>query len=103
MHPSNFRIVGFTEAPALPDIVQLAHAHGLWAIDDIGSGCDSRRRCPPGVGDEPTAAGGIAAGADVVLFSGDKLLGGPQCGIMAGSREAIGRIEVRPFDACAAG
>ena len=96
VHPSNFRIVGFTEEPALPELAQLAHAHGLWAIDDIGSGALGPG-CPAGVGDEPTAAGGIAAGADVVLFSGDKLLGGPQCGIMAGSREAIGRIEVDPL------
>ena len=57
----------------------------------------SRPGCPPGVEDEPTAAEGVAAGADLVLFSGDKLLGGPQCGIMVGSREAIGRIEVDPL------
>jgi L-seryl-tRNA(Ser) seleniumtransferase len=96
VHRSNFRIVGFTEEPALPDLVQLAHAHGIWAIDDIGSGA-LRPGCPPGVGDEPTAAQALTDGADLVLFSGDKLLGGPQCGIMAGSREAIGRIEVDPL------
>jgi L-seryl-tRNA(Ser) seleniumtransferase len=96
VHPSNFRIVGFTEQPELAEIVQLAHAHGLWAIDDIGSGALGPGR-PPGVEDEPTAAQGLAAGADLVLFSGDKLLGGPQCGIMVGSREAIGRIEVDPL------
>ena len=96
VHPSNFRIVGFTESPPLSELVQLAHAHGLWAIDDIGSGALGPGR-PPGVVDEPTAAEGLAAGADLVLFSGDKLLGGPQCGIMLGSREAIGRIEVDPL------
>jgi L-seryl-tRNA(Ser) seleniumtransferase len=96
VHPSNFRIVGFTEQADFTEMVQLAHAHGLWALDDIGSGA-LRPGCPPGVGDEPTAAEGIAAGADLVLFSGDKLLGGPQCGIMVGSREAIGRIEVDPL------
>ncbi len=96
VHPSNYRIVGFTEQPDLDEIVQLAHAHGLWAIDDIGSGA-LRTGCPPGVADEPTAADGLTAGADLVLFSGDKLLGGPQCGIMVGSREAIGRIEVDPL------
>ncbi len=96
VHPSNFRIVGFTESPPLSELVQLAHAHGLWAIDDIGSGALGSGR-PPGVVDEPTAAEGLAAGADLVLFSGDKLLGGPQCGIMLGSREAIGRIEVDPL------
>jgi L-seryl-tRNA(Ser) seleniumtransferase len=93
VHPSNFRIVGFTEQPDLAEIVELAHAHGLWAIDDIGSGALGPGS-PPGVGDEPTASEAIAAGADLVLFSGDKLLGGPQCGVMVGTREAIGRVEV---------
>ncbi len=96
VHPSNFRIVGFTEQPDFAEMVQLAHSHGLWAIDDIGSGV-LRPGNPPGVADEPTVVEGIAAGADLVLFSGDKLLGGPQCGIMVGSREAIGRIEVDPL------
>jgi L-seryl-tRNA(Ser) seleniumtransferase len=96
VHPSNFRIVGFTEQPGLPELVQLAHAHGLWAIDDIGSGA-LRPGCPPRVTEEPTAAESLAEGADLVLFSGDKLLGGPQCGILVGSREAIGRIEVDPL------
>jgi L-seryl-tRNA(Ser) seleniumtransferase len=96
VHRSNFQIVGFTEDPPLSDLVQLAHTHGIWAIDDIGSGALGPA-CPPGIVDEPTAAGGLAAGADLVLFSGDKLLGGPQCGIMVGSREAIGRIEVDPL------
>jgi L-seryl-tRNA(Ser) seleniumtransferase len=96
VHRSNFRIVGFTEETALADLVQLAHARGLWAIDDIGSGA-LRPGCPPGVGDEPTVAEGLDAGADLVLFSGDKLLGGPQCGILVGSREAIGRIEADPL------
>jgi L-seryl-tRNA(Ser) seleniumtransferase len=96
VHPSNFRIVGFTEQPGLTELVQLAHAHGLWAIDDIGSGA-IRPGSPPRVEDEPTAAESVADGADLVLFSGDKLLGGPQCGILVGSREAIGRIEVDPL------
>ncbi len=96
VHPSNFRIVGFTEEPPPSDLAQLAHAHGLWAIDDIGSGA-LRPGTPAGVDDEPTVAEGLAAGADLVLFSGDKLLGGPQCGIMVGRREAIGRIETDPL------
>src|SRR5262249_45917445 len=95
-HPSHFPIVRFTQEPDLPEIRALAHSPGLWAVDDIGSGA-LRPGCPPGVEDEPTAAEGIAAGADLVLFSGDKLLGGPQCGIMIGGREAIGRIEVDPL------
>jgi L-seryl-tRNA(Ser) seleniumtransferase len=96
VHPSNFRIVGFTESAALEDLARLAHSHGLWLIDDIGSGALGPG-CPPGVVDEPTAAGGIAAGADLVLFSGDKLLGGPQCGIMIGHEEVIARIESDPL------
>jgi len=96
VHRSNFRIVGFTEDTPLEDLVRLAHSHGLWAIDDIGSGALGPGR-PPQVVDEPTVAAGIAAGADLVLFSGDKLLGGPQCGIMVGKEEAIGRIESDPL------
>ena len=96
VHRSNFRIVGFTEAPELRDLVRLAHEHELWAIDDVGSGA-LRADVLPLPGDEPTVADGIAAGADVVLFSGDKLLGGPQCGIIAGMRTAIDRIESDPL------
>jgi L-seryl-tRNA(Ser) seleniumtransferase len=96
VHRSNFQIVGFTEEPELGDLVQLAHERGIWMIDDIGSGALGPGR-PPALADEPTAAAGIAAGADVVLFSGDKLLGGPQCGIMAGSGKAIGLIDRDPL------
>jgi L-seryl-tRNA(Ser) seleniumtransferase len=96
VHRSNFRIVGFTEAPALLDLVRLAHDRGIWAIDDIGSGALRPDLFPQAV-DEPSAAESIAAGADVVLFSGDKLLGGPQCGVIAGTRTAIERIESDPL------
>ena len=82
--------------PGLAELVQLAHEKNLWMIDDIGSGALGPGR-PPHVGDEPTAAAGIAAGADLVLFSGDKLLGGPQCGIMAGTAQAVGRVESDPL------
>jgi L-seryl-tRNA(Ser) seleniumtransferase len=81
----------------LEDLARLAHEHGIWLIDDIGSGA-LRPGCPPGVGDEPTAAAAIAAGADLVLFSGDKLLGGPQCGIIAGTSRSVGRIEADPLN-----
>ena len=101
VHRSNFRIVGFTESPELSDLVRLAHDRGILAIDDIGSGA-IRADILPQAGDEPTATAAIAAGADLVLFSGDKLLGGPQCGIMAGTRKAIDRVESGPSDACAA-
>jgi L-seryl-tRNA(Ser) seleniumtransferase len=96
VHPSNFRIVGFTEEPELAELVALAHDHGLSVIDDIGSGALGPGR-PPGVRDEPTAAAGIAAGADLVLFSGDKLLGGPQCGIIVGTAQAVAQVERDPL------
>ncbi|MFI5456646.1 MAG: L-seryl-tRNA(Sec) selenium transferase [Isosphaerales bacterium] len=96
VHRSNFRIVGFAEDPELTDLVRLAHENGLWMIDDIGSGALGPGR-PPQVGDEPTVALGISAGADLILFSGDKLLGGPQCGIMVGTEKAIGQVEADPL------
>ena len=96
VHRSNFRIVGFTEDAGLDELVQLAHARNLWMIDDIGSGAIGPGR-PPHTDDEPTATAAIAAGADLVLFSGDKLLGGPQCGIMAGTALAVARVEADPL------
>jgi L-seryl-tRNA(Ser) seleniumtransferase len=96
VHRSNFQIVGFTAEPGVADLVQLAHHASLFLIDDIGSGALGPGR-PPEVGDEPTASEAIAAGADLVLFSGDKLLGGPQCGIMAGTARAVGQIESDPL------
>ena len=96
VHHSNFRIVGFTEEAPLDGLAQLAHDRGLAMIDDIGSGALAPGQ-PPGVGDEPLVSEGIAAGADLVLFSGDKLLGGPQCGILVGTAVVIGRIEADPL------
>jgi L-seryl-tRNA(Ser) seleniumtransferase len=96
VHRSNFRIVGFTEDAELAELVRLAHDQSLWMIDDIGSGALGPKR-PPHAGDEPTATAGIAAGADIVLFSGDKLLGGPQCGVMAGTARAVSRVESDPL------
>lgn len=96
VHRSNFRIVGFTFAPELRALARLARDRGILLIDDIGSGVIRAGVIPQAV-DDPTAADGIAAGADLVLFSGDKLLGGPQCGIMAGTRKAVDRIESDPL------
>jgi L-seryl-tRNA(Ser) seleniumtransferase len=96
VHASNYRIVGFTEDVSIADLARLAHERGLVAIDDIGSGALAPG-CPPVVRDEPTAAASLAAGADVVLFSGDKLLGGPQCGILVGARDVIGQIHSDPL------
>lgn len=88
VHPSNYRVVGFTEEAPLAGLARLARERDLWMIDDIGSGA-LKAGLPPKVRGEPTASEGISLGADLVLFSGDKLLGGPQCGILVGSREAI--------------
>jgi L-seryl-tRNA(Ser) seleniumtransferase len=96
VHASNYRIVGFTESVAMAELAPLARARGLWAIDDIGSGALAAG-LPPQVEGEPTVAEGIAAGADLVLFSGDKLLGGPQCGLLVGRRAAVARVEADPL------
>ncbi|MHB1424076.1 MAG: L-seryl-tRNA(Sec) selenium transferase [Gemmataceae bacterium] len=96
VHSSNYRISGFTKSVPLTDLVALGKKHGLPAIDDIGSGAllDFARF---GFQGEPTARASIAAGADLVLFSGDKLLGGPQAGIIAGRKEWIQKIEKDPL------
>ncbi len=96
VHPSNFRLVGFVETVATSALAELAHRHGLLVMDDLGSGCllHSERY---GLGHEPMPQESIAAGADVVCFSGDKLLGGPQAGIIAGKADAIKRISRHPL------
>jgi L-seryl-tRNA(Ser) seleniumtransferase len=96
VHTSNYRISGFTESVAIADLVALGRRHNLKVIDDIGSGAllDFSRF---GFTGEPIARDSIAAGVDLVLFSGDKLLGGPQAGILAGKKEWIGKIERDPL------
>ncbi|MDF2439731.1 MAG: L-seryl-tRNA(Ser) seleniumtransferase [Abditibacteriota bacterium] len=96
VHPSNFRIVGFSEAVELPELVQLGSAHGVAVMEDLGSGVllDLSRWGLPG---EPTVQERVRSGADVICFSGDKLLGGPQCGIIVGKRESIARIRSNPL------
>lgn len=96
VHPSNYRVVGFTESVEIGPLADLGRRRGLFTIDDIGSGA-LRAGFPPGVRGEPTVSEGLGAGADVVLFSGDKLLGGPQCGIIAGRKEAVRRIASDPL------
>jgi L-seryl-tRNA(Ser) seleniumtransferase len=86
VHPSNFRVVGFSERPTVSDLAALAHEHGIPLVDDLGSGCLLE------IGDEPLVSASLASGADLVTFSGDKLLGGPQAGIVCGRRDLIERL-----------
>ncbi len=91
VHQSNFRIVGFTEQPSVPDLVRIAKRAALPLVDDLGSGSLFD------VGDEPTASSSIAAGADLVCFSGDKLLGGPQAGVVVGRADLVERLRRHPL------
>ncbi|MCA1636435.1 MAG: L-seryl-tRNA(Sec) selenium transferase [Acidobacteria bacterium] len=96
VHPSNYRIVGFTAAPGLGELADLAHDRGLPLFEDAGSGalCDLS---PYGLTDEPVISESIARGADVVAFSGDKLLGGPQAGLVVGRREFVEVLRRHPL------
>lgn len=96
VHASNFVIQGFSEQTSLPDLVALARQRDVLMIDDIGSGAlwDGERY---GISGEPRPQESVRAGADIVLFSGDKLLGGPQCGIILGKQHLIHRISKHPL------
>jgi L-seryl-tRNA(Ser) seleniumtransferase len=96
VHPSNFRIVGFTERPSLEALAALAHQHNLLLMEDLGSGCLVDLTAY-GVRGELPAGLSLKAGADVVTFSGDKLLGGPQAGILVGKREPLEHIRKNPL------
>lgn len=96
VHTSNYRIVGFTEDVPLKELVALAREHHVTLVHDIGSGA-LVDLTPWGIHDEPVAARSLQIGADVVLFSGDKLLGGPQCGIIAGRADLVRRIMEHPL------
>lgn len=96
VHPSNYRVVGFTAAPSLQALAELAHKHQLLLVHDLGSGAPLRTE-RWGLAHEPTPQESLAAGADLVCFSGDKLLGGPQAGILAGKAAVIARIEHHPL------
>jgi L-seryl-tRNA(Ser) seleniumtransferase len=91
VHQSNFRIVGFAEQPALKDLARLADRRGLVLVDDLGSGVLDE------LGDEPTVRGSLEAGAHLVTFSGDKLLGGPQAGIAVGRADLVERLRSHPL------
>jgi L-seryl-tRNA(Ser) seleniumtransferase len=96
VHSSNFRVIGFVASATLEELAGLAHRRGLLLLDDLGSGCllDTRAF---GLAWEPTPQESLRAGADLVLFSGDKLLGGPQAGVIAGRRDLIATLRRHPL------
>src|SRR6185436_14237064 len=96
VHTSNYAVVGFTESPQLHELISIGRKHSVPVIDDIGSGAllDLKKY---GIHGEPVAGDSIKAGADLVLFSGDKLLGGPQCGIIVGKSALIAKIMKHPL------
>jgi L-seryl-tRNA(Ser) seleniumtransferase len=95
VHPSNFRIEGFTERPALADLAALAVRFEVPLVDDLGSGLLQPSAGP--LRDEPAVTTTLRDGADLVMFSGDKLLGGPQAGIIAGRRDLVERVRKHPL------
>jgi L-seryl-tRNA(Ser) seleniumtransferase len=95
VHPSNFRMEGFTARPELRELAALGRELGIPVYEDLGSGCIADLR-PFGI-EEPLVRDSLAAGADLVSFSGDKLLGGPQAGILAGTPEIVARLRRNPL------
>jgi L-seryl-tRNA(Ser) seleniumtransferase len=98
VHTSNYRVVGFTESTPLADLVALARKHNLLVVDDLGSGLLVRGGLGDSdLGDEPGVPESLATGADLALFSGDKLLGGPQAGIIVGRADLITTLRKNPL------
>jgi L-seryl-tRNA(Ser) seleniumtransferase len=95
VHPSNYRVVGFTASAPAPELARLAHRSGVPFLYDIGSGL--LRSGAPMPADEPTASAALADGADLVTFSGDKLLGGPQAGIVVGRADLVATLRRHPI------
>ena len=97
VHCSNFRIIGFTREVSLEELVQLGREKGIPVMEDLGSGCFIDLS-PFGLEKEPTVQEAVASGADIITFSGDKLLGGPQAGIILGRREMVERVKRNPLN-----
>ena len=97
VHPSNYRVMGFQKAVSTEDLVALGRRHALPVMEDLGSGCLVEAG-PPGLMHEPLVADVLRSGVDLVMFSGDKLLGGPQAGILLGRREVVERIQRHPLN-----
>lgn len=95
VHRSNFKLMGFTSEPALEELVEVSHAAGLPVVDDLGSGCFVDT-ADYGLAHEMTVMESLAAGADLVCFSGDKLLGGPQAGIIVGKKALVEKLRKHP-------
>jgi L-seryl-tRNA(Ser) seleniumtransferase len=95
-HHSNFRIVGFTTEPAIEELVDLGRRHGIPIVDDLGSGALLNTE-DFGLGHEPTVQESLRAGVDLVTFSGDKLLGGPQAGIVVGKKDLVEKMRRHPL------
>jgi L-seryl-tRNA(Ser) seleniumtransferase len=96
VHPSNYRVIGFTERPRLEEIAELSRRAGIPAFEDLGSGC-LVDLAPYGVKNEPVVSASLKAGISIVAFSGDKMLGGPQAGIIAGTKEIVERVRKNPL------
>jgi L-seryl-tRNA(Ser) seleniumtransferase len=96
VHPSNYRVTGFCESVSIGELVRLGKTHALPVIDDVGSGC-LYNLSRFGLSDEPVISESLRAGADLVLFSGDKLLGGPQCGVIVGRADLVAKLRKNPL------
>jgi L-seryl-tRNA(Ser) seleniumtransferase len=97
VHTSNYRVEGFHGEVSLPDLVALGRAYGVRVVDDLGSGALVELSLQGLPGEEPLVAASVAAGADLVTASGDKLIGGPQMGILVGTRECVARVRAHPL------